>query len=187
MSMGDSSRIVAVIAEQLGPDVKFGAEIGVFRGETSVKLLSEFKSLHLFMVDAWTVYAPDDPYRKSGDGCAKLTADEQDANRTAAVDVTKFAAHRRTIQRHESGVAARHHAQPLDFVFLDGDHTFSGVYRDLEIWHPHVRPGGIVALHDMGSPRDLRGIWGVTKAFMKWTSLIGVPFSQDGTIGWYRK
>ena len=37
----------------------------------------------------------------------------------------------------------------LDFLFLDGDHTLSGVARDFEDYVPLVRPGGLVALHDV--------------------------------------
>lgn len=37
----------------------------------------------------------------------------------------------------------------LDFLFIDGDHTYEGVKRDFEMYSPLVRPGGIVAFHDI--------------------------------------
>jgi len=37
----------------------------------------------------------------------------------------------------------------LDYLFLDGDHTYSGVQRDFEMYAPLVRSGGIVAFHDI--------------------------------------
>ena len=37
----------------------------------------------------------------------------------------------------------------IDFLFLDGDHSYEGVRRDFENYAPLVRPGGIVALHDI--------------------------------------
>lgn len=37
---------------------------------------------------------------------------------------------------------------PLDFVFIDGDHSREGIRRDWTDWAPLVSPGGIVALHD---------------------------------------
>jgi len=37
----------------------------------------------------------------------------------------------------------------LDFLFIDGDHTYEGVKKDFEMYSPHVRRGGIVAFHDI--------------------------------------
>jgi predicted O-methyltransferase YrrM len=37
----------------------------------------------------------------------------------------------------------------VDLVFLDGDHTAEGVLSDLRAWYPKVRPGGMIAGHDI--------------------------------------
>jgi predicted O-methyltransferase YrrM len=37
----------------------------------------------------------------------------------------------------------------LDFLFIDGDHSYNGVSRDFEMYSPFVREGGIVAFHDI--------------------------------------
>jgi predicted O-methyltransferase YrrM len=37
----------------------------------------------------------------------------------------------------------------LDFLFIDGDHTYDGVKRDFELYRDLVRPGGLVAFHDI--------------------------------------
>jgi len=42
--------------------------------------------------------------------------------------------------------------RPIDFLFIDGDHSTLGVLQDIEDYTPLVRPGGIVALHDVGEP-----------------------------------
>jgi predicted O-methyltransferase YrrM len=39
--------------------------------------------------------------------------------------------------------------EQLDYLFLDGDHTYDGVQRDFEMYAPLVRSGGIVAFHDI--------------------------------------
>src|SRR3972149_5951022 len=36
---------------------------------------------------------------------------------------------------------------PLDFVFVDGDHSFAGVDGDFRLYAPLVRPGGVMAFH----------------------------------------
>jgi predicted O-methyltransferase YrrM len=37
----------------------------------------------------------------------------------------------------------------LDFLFIDGDHTYDGVRYDFEMYRPLVRPGGLIAMHDI--------------------------------------
>ena len=39
--------------------------------------------------------------------------------------------------------------QPVDFLFIDGDHSYKGVRADFHLYAPLVRPGGIVAFHDI--------------------------------------
>jgi predicted O-methyltransferase YrrM len=48
---------------------------------------------------------------------------------------------------------------PIDFVFVDGDHSYEGLRGDWESWVPLVQAGGIVALHDSRSSAA-RGIDG---------------------------
>jgi cephalosporin hydroxylase len=38
---------------------------------------------------------------------------------------------------------------PVDFLFIDGDHTYEGVKLDFELYSPLVRPGGLIAFHDI--------------------------------------
>ena len=42
----------------------------------------------------------------------------------------------------------------LDFVFIDGDHSWQAVQTDWEIAREKVRPGGIVCLHDAFIPDE---------------------------------
>jgi len=38
--------------------------------------------------------------------------------------------------------------EKVDMVFVDGDHSYEGCRGDVEAWLPHVKPGGIIAIHD---------------------------------------
>ena len=40
----------------------------------------------------------------------------------------------------------------LDFVFIDGDHRYKGVKKDLEAWYPKIKDSGIIAGHDYTEP-----------------------------------
>ena len=39
--------------------------------------------------------------------------------------------------------------RPIDFLFIDGDHRYAGVKKDYELYAGLVRPGGLIALHDI--------------------------------------
>jgi predicted O-methyltransferase YrrM len=40
---------------------------------------------------------------------------------------------------------------PIDFLFIDGDHSWNGIDRDWRGWNAFIVPGGVVALHDSRS------------------------------------
>ena len=39
--------------------------------------------------------------------------------------------------------------EKIDFLMIDGDHTYEGVKRDFEMYKEFVRNGGIIAFHDI--------------------------------------
>jgi len=44
--------------------------------------------------------------------------------------------------------------EQIDFLFIDGDHTYNGVKKDYEMYSPLVRNGGIIAFHDIGENEE---------------------------------
>lgn len=44
----------------------------------------------------------------------------------------------------------------VDFLFLDGDHSYEGIKTDFENYSPLVRPGGLIAFHDIVEDNDSR-------------------------------
>lgn len=54
----------------------------------------------------------------------------------------------------------------LDFLFVDGDHRYEGVSRDYQLYAPLVRPGGLIAFHDIAP-----GAIGVAGSAQLWAEL----------------
>lgn len=51
---------------------------------------------------------------------------------------------------------------PVDMVFVDGGHQYHEAKGDITIWMPHIKPGGIMAVHDF---EKVEKVWkGVNEA-----------------------
>ncbi len=48
-----------------------------------------------------------------------------------------------------SDAAARHWQTPLSMVFIDGGHSLDAALTDYRCWMPHLKRGGILAIHDL--------------------------------------
>jgi predicted O-methyltransferase YrrM len=49
----------------------------------------------------------------------------------------------------DSPTLARYWTSPLALLFIDGGHGSEPAHRDYESWAPHVRIGGLLAIHDV--------------------------------------
>lgn len=47
--------------------------------------------------------------------------------------------------------AARWWREPIDYLYVDADHSYESVLADLRAWVPHVKPGGLILGDDYGS------------------------------------
>jgi len=163
-----------------------GAEIGVRRGDTSELLLRRFDTLHLLMVDSWTPATIDSSYRRSGDPCARLSLEQQLANKHEAMTRTSVAALRREILHAPSVEAAVRIAdRSLDFVFIDAEHTYESVRLDLAAWLNKIAPGGILSGHDYDAPQEKRGLWGVRQAVDEFCSNLGREVNCEARTVWW--
>jgi len=74
--------------------------------------------------------------------------------------------------------------ESVDFLFIDGDHSYKGVKQDFDNYIQFVRPGGIVAFHDIvNSKLDVRKFWMEVKSKFKSKEIVaqdlapyGIPF-----------
>jgi hypothetical protein len=159
-----------------------GAEIGVWKGETSEVLLRELPGLELWMIDPWRPY----------DGQSNTGNQPQaafDRAREAAVWWTDWAARRRHIVAQTSLQAASHFTnEALDFAFIDGNHLYESVRDDILAWWPKIRSGGVLVGHDYGVYGDANGNWGVSRAVDEFAAALRchVGVGRDG-VWWVRK
>jgi len=153
-----------------------GAEVGTWRGDFAAQLIEECKPDLLYLIDPWA-YREDPDYEQAmyGDGIAKGQV---------SMDEIYGSVLRRFQERVEEGSvivwrktsgegAGDLSTESLDWVYIDGDHTYEAVRDDLEAFRRVVRPGGIIAGDDYGDA----GWWkdGVTKAVDEFAASVGRP------------
>jgi hypothetical protein len=138
--LGGGLQNIVNIIRDINPRV--GAEVGVYRGDTSRLLLETFPGLFLYLVDTW-----------AGDS----VGDNIFSGKSAYYDTIKNVEEYRDrvhILHTQSVLAAG--AVPdglLDFVFIDADHEYESVRDDIEAWFPKVRLGGLITGHDYNQMR----------------------------------
>ena len=119
--------------------LKSCVEIGVDKGEFSLVLLREPTLQVLYCVDNWM-----DDYAQLSSGDVRFQEAKQ--NLKEACESGRVV----LIQKTSAEGAQNIQDGSIDFCYVDGDHTYEGVYIDLRVWLPKIRLGGVMAGHDYG-------------------------------------
>lgn len=94
------------------------------------------------------------------------------------------------LDRSLEAIRAQLGGEPLDFLFIDGDHTYAGVRRDFEMYSPLVRSGGLVAFHDIASHNDptcqVDRFWNELKPHHDCTEILASPSAGWAGLGLIR-
>ena len=130
-------------------DPKKGAEIGVRNGNFTRHILNKFPNLTLYAVDLWEPRPPQD--RPGYQTYAEW--DFGAIYKDFKSKVQPFGERCIPIKMDSVAAADKVADGSLDFVFIDAEHTYEGVKRDIAAWRSKVKPGGILCGHDYGHPR----------------------------------
>ena len=116
-------------------------EIGVSTGEHAVVIKNLLKPKKLYLLDAWGL---DEGYLKiTGESPAEFyPAFEMTKARFLEDPEVEIIQGKSTVEhnRFEDGT--------FDFIYIDADHSYEAVKKDLENWFPKLKSGGVFAGHD---------------------------------------
>jgi predicted O-methyltransferase YrrM len=114
-------------------------EIGVAEGGSAYALAEVMSpSAALILIDPYEL----SPYDRTRTPIVNAT------KRVAHARVGKIAKGRVTWIDELSTQAVLTWKDPIDLLFIDGDHREAAVLRDWNEWHPFVVAGGVVLFHD---------------------------------------
>ena len=126
-----------------------GAEIGAATGNTTRRLLTRCKTLDkLYVADIW----------KALPGSGQWEMDNMEE-----IFRDRFMGEPRlTILKGLSWeMADQVDDDSLDFIFIDADHSYECVKKDIHAWYPKLRKGGTICGHDI----NLDGVRQAVKEF----------------------
>ena len=135
------------------PEGSLIVEVGSFEGKSSSVLASvaDAKNLRLICVD------PLVDFKNDG---VPVTSETREIFIKSIVNVFKNV---KWIDK-PTITAVDDVNEPIDFIFIDGDHTYNGVMIDCKLWLPKLKSGHLVTLHDYNNIH----FWGVEKAFKEY-------------------
>lgn len=131
------------------------AEIGVYKGKFSRKILWRARPSSLVLVDAWDTQVERGHIPH---------IDEHDSQQFSALAKAlpkklKWYNPFCTITAHRSysvPAAERYQDGEFDWIYIDADHSYDGTSGDLDAWGPKVREDGVILGHDFTNQPSAR-------------------------------
>lgn len=165
---------------RLIPENSTGAELGVWKGDTSAKFLTKAKFLHL--VDSWSVIAYENS-DEHGDYEGYLQRYKSIVGSDKEADFQKFydkiyldvkkrfkdspvKIHRKTTQEW-----FQNFDEKIDWIYVDANHSYKEALHDLQESYKRIKSGGTLIADDYTDSKT-----GVKRAIEDFSKEIDVPF-----------
>ena len=158
---------IKIMKKEFNQKQIIGAEIGVRKGLNARSILKELNIKKLYLIDVWDNY-------NGGDG---IWSNMEEIYESILNEFGKD--ERVQIIKDLSENAVRLiDDKSLDFVYIDGNHSYDYVLQDIELWTPKIKKYGFIAGHDFELDSD------VSKAVSKFCSENNIKF-QIEIPDWY--
>ena len=122
--------------DKLNGDSKLiGVEIGVSEGENARDILQNMNIKMLYAVDVWDEY--HDHGKRTTERFLSKVYEEfwNDVN----IKIVKL---------DSVSASKMFKDNSVDFVYIDGNHSYKFVLKDIESWLPKIKEGGVLCGHD---------------------------------------
>ncbi len=114
-----------------------GAEIGVYQGENAKSILKTLNIKTLYLIDSYELNEEKEkPYKITGEAIAKKRLKKYEDK---VVWIKKMSKH--AVEDIDDN--------SLDFIYIDGNHSYEGAKIDLEKYYLKLKKQGVLAGHDI--------------------------------------
>lgn len=142
-------------------------EIGAWKGRSTICLGKGSKAGSL--VKIYSIDPHKDTSLHKMNSCLDTYAEFKKNIQIAKVDDIVFP------MVKTSQEAAKIFNEPIQFLFIDGEHDYESVKLDFQLWYPKLIYGGLIAFHDYGvsGPRRVIGRYIYTSKHFKNINFVG--------------
>jgi hypothetical protein len=162
--------MMAFIEKQ--PTVKLiGVEIGAYIGHNARIMLKRLWIEHLYLIDPYNI-----------DVLKDIGFDKIDCEFKKAQKRIKKWKDRVTFILKYSDEAVNDVPNDLDFVYIDGNHDYDFVKKDIELYYPKVKKGGVMGGHDFVASEQ-----GVIRAVIEFVDAHNLKLYSEEDDWWFVK
>jgi len=162
---------IGAVKDIYGDKPVVGCEIGVAAGENAEWILKTLNVKRLYLVD------PYKPYLEDGIMRSHYVSGGNDA----LLRLFKYREKIRWMPMTSSDAVLRI-KEPLDFVYIDGNHSYLNCLNDIGFYYPKVRKGGIIGGHNFEAKFP-----GVIAAVVDFCRIHDLKFEVFKVDWWIRK
>ena len=123
------------------------AEIGVWTGQFSIQILEVTEPAELTLIDPWDMISAQPDDNRSNDKHAD--ADFMSGMYRSIVDLYGKLPNVRIVKGLSEPVLASYPNDYFDWVYIDGNHLYDFVLKDIQISFQKVKPGGVIVGDDL--------------------------------------
>lgn len=148
-------------------------EVGTFRGIHAQKMFETLEIEKMYVVDPWE---ETESYRDNNPGATQSLlskAEKETDKRLKGKPVIKI--------KDFSDNAINKIKENVDFIYIDGDHSYKQAKKDMINYWGKLKPGGIMGGHDITNPYD---DYGVCRAFYEFCSELNLK-PKLSRIDWW--
>jgi hypothetical protein len=146
-----------------------GIEVGVQKGIFSKFILENCRDLELYMLDCW------DYQRSDYNDISNVNESEQANNMIEAIENVKNNFSRaKPIKGYSEEVSKYFPDSFFDFIYIDANHTYEAVLKDLNIWYPKLKNNGLFCGDDYSN------LCGVLRAVNQFAKIKNIQLNVTG-------
>jgi len=166
---------IEFIKNRFGDMPLIGAEIGVAEGIHAKEIYQNLNFERLYLIDIWEVY-----YCHKDGKSIKIYIPASGLEKVK--ETFKFSMNVTIIKADSVEISKKFEDGYFDFVYIDGNHDYEFVKKDIEAWYPKVKKGGVLCGHDYSNSEQP---WeGVDKAVNEFAKEHNLQLNL-GKIDWW--
>lgn len=135
-----------------------GVEIGTYAGENALNILQSLDVKKLYLIDSYD-------YTRNVAGSMMAKEQVEKVKETAKDRLKSFNAVEWIYKKSEDAI--NDIKEQVDFVYVDGDHRYEAVKKDIELYYPKLKDNGLMSFHDFDAPDENNGVIQAVEEYFK--------------------